>query len=223
MIGPHLVQFCNQGIKMKIPKYLKKVRDVEITKEQLLKFEEEIKSVYEDGKIKAPIHLSKNNEDELIEIFQYVDPSDWVFSSWRNHYHALLHGMPFAEVERQIVIGKSMSVYSEEHNFYSSSIVGGIVPIAMGLAKALKMKGASNRVWCFIGDMTFETGVFHETYKYAKNFDLPLQFVVEDNNMSTNTATDEAWGGKQEIPDDVIYYSYERGYPHHGTGNWILF
>ena len=72
--------------------------------------------------------------------------------------------------------------------------------------------------------MTFESGIFYEAYKYAKNFDLPLQFVVEDNNMSTNTPTDETWGGvKRDVPDDVIYYEYERGFPHHGTGNWVLF
>ena len=41
--------------------------------------------------------------------------------------------------------------------------------------------------------------------------------------MNTNTPTDKTWGGKRDVPDDVIYYRYERGYPHHGTGNWILF
>ena len=48
----------------------------------------------------------------------------------------------------------------------------------------------------FIGDMTYETGVFHECYKYAKNFKLPLKFVVEDNDLSTNTPTKSAWGKK---------------------------
>ena len=42
--------------------------------------------------------------------------------------------------------------------------------------------------------MTFETGVFHESYKYARNFDLPIEFVVEDNNLSVHTPTDAAWG-----------------------------
>ena len=46
--------------------------------------------------------------------------------------------------------------------------------------------------------MGFETGEFHLCYKYAKNFDLPLQFVIEDNNLSTNTPTDETWGQKQK-------------------------
>ena len=62
-----------------------------------------------------------------------------------------------------------------------------------------------------------------QMYKYAKNFDLPLKFVIEDNNLSTNTPTDMAWSKKSEVPSDVIYYKYERLYPHHGTGSWVLF
>ena len=53
----------------------------------LIDFETEIKEIYEDGKITAPVHLSGGNEDQLIEIFKDVDKDDWVFSSWRNHYH----------------------------------------------------------------------------------------------------------------------------------------
>ena len=66
---------------------------MEITKEDLINFEKKVKEVYEAGKIRAPVHLSGNNEDILIEIFKSVDKNDWVFSSWRNHYHALLHGI----------------------------------------------------------------------------------------------------------------------------------
>ena len=53
-------------------------------------------------------------------------------------------------------------------------IVGGIIPLALGVALALKIKGSNRRVWCFVGDMTSETGVFHECYKYALNFKLPI-------------------------------------------------
>lgn len=207
-----------------IPEHLKKVRKIDITPEYLIDFEEEVKQAYEAGKIKAPVHLSKGNEQQLIEIFQYVHAEDWVFSSWRNHYHALLHGVDRQKLLDDIVDGKSMGINDVGRRFYASSIVGGIIPIATGAALALKRKGIRDRkVWCFIGDMTFETGVFHESHKYAKNFDLPIQFVVEDNNMSTNTPTDSAWGGKQQIEENIIYYSYDRGFPHHGTGNWILF
>ena len=209
---------------MKIPSYLKKVRIIDLTAEELQSFEEEVKRKYEDAKITAPVHLSKNNEEEVIEIFQYVHPEDWVFSSWRNHFHALLHGIDRDVLMKDIIDGFSMNTNSVNPKFYSSSIVAGIIPIALGVANALKIKNSDRRVWCFIGDMTLETGIFYEAYKYKTNFDLPLQFVVEDNNLSTNTPTDKAWGGiKRDIPDDVIYYKYERGYPHHGTGSWILF
>ena len=208
---------------IRIPSNLKKNREVDITPKELIDFESRIKEKYESGNIPSPIHLSKNNEHELIQIFEYVDKNDWVFCSWRNHYHALLHGISEDKLYNDIMDGRSMSTNSKEHNFYASSIVGGIIPQALGVAMALKRKGSKRRVWCFIGDMAFETGEFNLCYKYAKNFDLPLQFVVEDNDLSTNTPVEETWGKKQEVPDDVIFYEYERGFPHHGSGTWVLF
>ena len=219
---------------LRIPSHLEKTKEVTVTKEELISFETEVKERYENGEISGPVHLSKGNEDELIEVFQYVHEDDWVYSAWRNHYHALLHGFDRQQLMDDIVEGRSMATNSNVHKFYSSAIVGGIIPIALGTAKALKMKqdDALNkkyykdnrrRVWCFIGDMTLETGVFHESYKYAKNFNLPLQFVVEDNNLSVHTPTDVAWNGRQDVPNDIIYYRYENGYPHHGTGSWVNF
>lgn len=194
-----------------------------MNKKQLIEFEKRIKKIYENGKIKAPIHLSGNNEDKLISIFKKIKTKDWVFSTWRNHYHALLKGIPQKWLEKEIINGRSMGINSLKHRFYSSAIVGGIIPIAMGVAKSIKLKKQNSKVWVFIGDMTFETGVFHECYKYSKNFNLPIKFVVEDNNMSTNTPTDKTWRKKSKKPKDIIYYTYKRKYPHHGTGNWILF
>ena len=159
----------------------------------------------------------------MIEIFQYIHKDDWVFSAWRNHYHALLHGFDRQELMDSIIQGRSMATSSNVNKFYSSAIVGGIIPIALGTAMALKRRGSDRKVWCFIGDMTFETGGFYECHKYAKNFNLPLQFVVEDNNLSVHTPTDTTWGVKKNIPSDVVYYRYENGYPHHGTGAWVNF
>jgi len=208
---------------LRIPRHLEKTKEVTVTKEELISFETEVKERYENGEISGPVHLSKGNEDELIEVFQYVHEDDWVYSAWRNHYHALLHGFDRQQLMDDIVEGRSMATSSNIHKFYSSAIVGGIIPIALGTAGALKRKDSDRRVWCFIGDMTFETGVFHESYKYANNFELPLQFVVEDNNLSVHTPTDEAWNVRQNVPDDVVYYTYENGYPHHGTGAWVNF
>ncbi len=193
-------------------------------KKKLILFEETIKNLYNKGKIKSPIHLSGNNETSLITIFKKIDKkNDWVFSSWRNHYHALLKGLPESKLKKIILSGKSMSVSSKKHKFYSSSIVGGILPIAAGVAMAIKKRKQKNKVWVFIGDMTFETGTFNEIYKYSKNFNLPIRFIVEDNGLSTNTPTIKAWKKISKKPRDIIYYKYKRKFPHHGTGNWVLF
>ena len=65
-----------------------------LNSKDLIKFELKIKNIYEEGKIKAPIHLSGGNENQLIKIFKKIKRNDWVISNWRSHYHALLHGVP---------------------------------------------------------------------------------------------------------------------------------
>ena len=194
-----------------------------VDKNFLISFSNKIKKIYEEGKIKAPIHLSGNNEMQLIKIFKKIDNKDWVFSTWRSHYHALLHGINPKWLEKEIIKGRSMGIINKKKKFYSSAIVGGILPIALGVALSIKRKKLKNKVWVFVGDMTYETGVFHEVYKYSKNFKLPLKFVIEDNGLSTNTPTFKAWGKKQKIKSDLSYYKYKRKFPHHGTGTWLLF
>ena len=63
--------------------------------------------------------------------------------------------------------------------------------------------------------MTYETGVFHEVYKYAKNFNLPIHFIIEDNGLSTNTPTKIAWGKRSKILKNkfVSHYKYKRNFP----------
>ena len=83
----------------------KKVRDINFTKQDLIDFEEKIVSLWEDGQIRAPVHLSNGNEDELIEVFSKIDYSDYVFSTLRSHYHALLHGLTPEWIENKIFEG----------------------------------------------------------------------------------------------------------------------
>jgi len=189
----------------------------------LIGFEKKMADHWESGRIRGPVHLSGGNEEQLIEIFKRIKSTDWVFSTWRSHYHALLKGLPSEWVEQEILDGRSITIINKEEKFYSSAIVGGIIPIAVGVAMANKRNGINDRVWCFVGDMTFETGTFMENYKYVKNFDLPITFVVEDNGVSTNTPTVETWNKKSDIPNDVIWYEYEKQWPHYGTGKWVVF
>ena len=194
------------------------------SKEELIKFEDDIISHWENGEIRGPIHLSNGNEEQLIKIFQKVGIDDWVFSTWRSHYHALLHGVDPNILKGKILDGKSITIVEKSSKFYSSAIVTGTLPIALGVAKSIKYNGGDDKVWVFLGDMAFETGIFYEVHKYARNYDLPLYFVVEDNGVSTNTPTLDTWNGIQrELPEDVIYYQYKSKYPHYGTGKWVVF
>ena len=192
--------------------------------QDLIDFENDIISHWEGGEIKGPIHLSNGNEKELIRIFSKIGIDDWVFSTWRSHYHALLHGMEPYKLKQKILDGKSITIVDKESKFYASAVVTGTLPIALGVAKAIKLQGSDNKVWVFLGDMAFESGIFYEVHKYARNYDLPLYFVVEDNGVSTNTPTLDTWNGIQrEIPEDVIYYKYESKFTHYGTGKWVVF
>lgn len=199
------------------------VREVTVSEKDLQEFETNIVAHWEAGQIRGPIHLSDGNESQLIEIFKRIKPTDWVFSTWRSHYHALLKGISSEWVKNEILQGKSITLCNIDEKFYSSAIVTATLPIALGVAKSLKLQNSSDKVWCFIGDMCFETGIFYEVHKYARNFDLPLYFVVEDNGVSTYTPTEATWNKKREIPTDVIHYTYKSKYPHYGSGKWVAF
>ena len=181
-----------------------------MTPADLIAFEAAIAREFDAGRIHAPVHLSGGNEQQLIDIFREVKPADWVCSNWRSHYHALLKGIPASEVKRQILAGRSMFISSVEHRFISSAIMGGMLPIACGLAYA------GERVWCFVGDMCARVGTFQDAKMYAECNNLDVHFVIEDNGLSTNTPTLDAWGPiwKEIYPHE---YRYKRTYPHYQT------
>jgi len=185
----------------------------------LIAFEKRVAEAFERGEIKGPIHLSGGNEELLIGHFKHIKREDWVFCTYRNHYHALLHGLDREWLFEQIKAGRSMNITAPK--FFTSAIVGGILPIAVGVAEALKRKGLSERVWCFIGDMASTTGAFHEARKYAEGKDLPIRFIIEDNGLSCDTPTDDTWGMAGTVK--VSQYRYERNHPHVGTGKFVQF
>ena len=124
-----------------------------VNKEELISFETEIGNLFNEGKIKAPIHLYSGNEDEMIEVFKDIDiENDWVCCTWRNHYQGLLKDIPQEVLKERIMNGKSMVMNLPEYKFICSSIVGGIPSIAAGIAFAIKLQNKSNHVWCWVGD-----------------------------------------------------------------------
>jgi pyruvate dehydrogenase E1 component alpha subunit len=206
-----------------------------MNKDELIQFETDIANLFNAGKIRAPIHLYANNEDKIMRVFERVDvKNDWVCCTWRNHYQALLKGVHPDLLSQKIIEGKSMVMNLPEYKFICSSIVGGIPSIATGLALASKLKGTGEHVWCWTGDMSAETGAWSESFRYARAHDLPITFVVEDNDLSVLTPTSKVWGTNkwyltQQNVDwyenkNIIYYRYKNfKYPHAGAGIRVQF
>ena len=204
---------------------------VKYSPEELIRFEDEIADLFNSSRIKAPVHLYAGNESEMIDVFnqQKIGEKDWVFCSWRSHYQCLLKGVPQEKLQQAILNGRSISLCFGEQRVFSSAIVTGQVPIAVGVAMSIKRDGGKERVFCFMGDMTAETGIVHECIKYSRNHKLPIHFIVEDNGKSVCTDTRKTWGTEklsfEEYNDEyVTYYRYALDkYPHAGAGKRVQF
>jgi pyruvate dehydrogenase E1 component alpha subunit len=207
-----------------------------MNEQDLINFEEDIASIYETGKIRAPIHLRSGNEAQLVEIFKDIKVEDYVYSTWASHLHSLLKGVRPDIVKDAILEGRSITLNFPSHNLYSSAIVGGTPSIAVGTAYALQKQKKTGRVYCFLGDMGFHTGIAYESIKYAIGHNLPVTFVVEDNGKSVGTPTFNTWymttysvyelmckmaHGSKNVK--IEYYKYESKYPHAGTGTFVEF
>ena len=124
--------------------------------------------------------------------------------------------------------GQSIALSFLEHKIFSTAIVGGQLPIAVGMALAIKEAGSGEHVWCFVGDMTSESGIAQSSITFATNFDLPITFIIEDNGKSVLTDTRKTWNSellRYEINSNpkVVSFKYESKYPHAGAGMRVQF
>jgi TPP-dependent pyruvate/acetoin dehydrogenase alpha subunit len=194
------------------------------TAETLIAFRDRVAEAFKEKRIRSPVHFPGGNESQLLHVFEDVRRGDWVLSNWRSMYHALLAGIPEEDVFRQILDGRSMFLASREHRFLASSIVGGLLPTAVGLGMAIKRAGGPEMVWCFCGDMTASIGLFHEASQYADGHELPIVFVIEDNGFSTNADTEQTWGKPLSLRTRrAVHYRYRRTMPHVGLAERVSF
>ncbi len=198
------------------------MRGTDWTPEGLIAFVDKMAEHHDAGRLPFAIHLPGGNEQQLIDIFSNINEGDYVLSTHRNWYHALLHGLDPDELENKILNARSMFIFDRKKNFYVSAIIGGTPGIAVGIAWALKRKGSKQRVWCFVGDGIEDTGHFAEAVRYVDGFDLPCTFVIEDDNMAVECPKERRWGTNKDLewPSCVIRYHYTKSRPHIRTGNF---
>lgn len=196
----------------------------------LIRFEKEIADDFNNAKIRSPVHLSGGNEKQLIRIFKKVKPNDWIFTTYRSHYHALLKGMPEKELKEWIYENRSIHLMNKKYKIVSSAIVGGTLSQAVGCALSIKLNKTEEKVWCFCGDMTASLGVFYDCFRFAEFNDLPITFIIENNELSTDTPTKDAWGPLNKNyhlshlvgHKKIKIHEYERIWPHYGTGGGYI-
>lgn len=199
-----------------------------LSAQNLIDFEEDIANEFNSGKIRAPVHLYSGNENEMLKIFTHIRPQDWVLCSWRSHYQCLLKGVPPTELKAAILAGRSISLNFPEYRVFSSAIVTGVLPIAAGIGLSIKRDDKDEMVYCFLGDMTSETGAFEESLKYVKKHHLPVKFIIEDNGKSVCTDTRKAWNmvnltHEWDENHNLYYYKYESKWPHAGANQRVQF
>ncbi len=192
-----------------------------MTRDELIAFEAEVAEAFNKGLIRAPVHLSGGCEDQTLEVFKNIREQDWVFSNWRSHYHCLCKGVPRERLMADILAGKSITLCYPDFRIFSSAIVGGNLPIALGVALSIKRRGGSEYVFAFLGDMTARAGIFHECISYAMGQGLPIRFIVEDNGKSVCTDTQAAWGTGRKLK--IEEFRYDLPFPHSGAGVRVQF
>lgn len=213
------------------------------TKDLLVKFEADLAKDFKAGLINCPLHLCGGNEDILIDMFDSIKSEDWVVSTHRSHYHYLLKGGDeqglLDEIYGKVTgicggCGRSMHVMDLKVNFISSAIVAGGCAIATGIALGLKKDASPSKniathkskpmVWCFVGDGAEDSGHFYEAVRFSLGRDLPITFVIEDNDNAVDSTKADRW--KKYLPfeaPNIIRYKYERTYPHVGIGEHVSF
>lgn len=183
---------------------------------ELLATEAEIERLWNEGELPFLTHLAGGNEQFLCDFFQSnIKPTDFVLASHRCHFHYLLHGG--LNLVEKVKAGKSMFLYAPR--FLNSAIVAGTCGIAAGLALSIQRRGGSERVWCFVGDGATEQGGFYEAVRFVEGRDLPVTFIVEDNNSSCGVTKEQRGIKSFQWPACVVEYRYAPTHPHAGNGS----
>ncbi|MCL4242728.1 MAG: pyruvate dehydrogenase (acetyl-transferring) E1 component subunit alpha [Dehalococcoidia bacterium] len=169
---------------------------------RIRRFEERCVELYSATKIRGFLHLYIGEEASAVGIMQALDPDDAVVATYREHGHALARGIPARALMAEMFgkaegvsrgRGGSMHLFDAKTNFYGgNAIVGGGLPVAVGLALGDKMQGRPRVTACFFGEGAMAEGEFHESMNLAALWDLPVLFCCENNLYAMGTALDRS-------------------------------
>lgn len=167
------------------------------------RFEERCYEAYVERKIGGFLHLYPGEEACAFGVLDAARPGhDYVITGYRDHVHAIKCGADPKKVMAELFgketgsskgRGGSMHIFDAEHRFMGGyALVGGPFPLAVGMAKGIKMKGGDEISICFLGDAANNQGTFHESLNMASLWELPVLFVCENNLYGIGTRIDRS-------------------------------
>ena len=169
---------------------------------RIRRLEERCAELYTETKIRGFLHLYNGEEAVAVGVVQALGPDDAIVATYREHGHALVRGISARSIMAELYgkqegcsrgRGGSMHLFDAKTRFYGgNAIVGGGLPIAVGLALADKMRARSGISCCFFGDGAVAEGEFHECLNLAALWRLPVLFVCENNLYAMGTRLDLA-------------------------------
>jgi pyruvate dehydrogenase E1 component alpha subunit len=165
---------------------------------RIRRLEDKCAELYTTMKIRGFMHLCDGEEAVAVGVMEALTPDDAVVATYREHGHALIRGLSAVAILAEMYgkqegcsrgRGGSMHLFDDRLRFYGgNAIVGGGLPVAVGLALADRMQQKKRVTCCFFGDGAVAEGEFHESLNLAALWKLPVLFVCENNLYAMGTA-----------------------------------
>ncbi len=166
------------------------------------RFEEKCAQLYGMGRIGGFCHLYNGQEAVSTGAIAALQPADYVITAYRDHGHAISKGVDPKAVMAELLAkftgttkgkGGSMHLFDREKNFLGGhAIVGGHIPIAAGVAFAIKYRQEKNVILCFMGDGATNIGNFHESLNISALWKLPVIYIIENNKYGMGTSIERS-------------------------------
>lgn len=194
---------------------MKLAEKLNLSKEELIKFlrqmllirrfEEKAAEMYMRGKIGGFLHLYIGEEAVAVGAISCLKPEDYIVTHYREHGHALVRGIEAKRIMAELFgkatgtskgKGGSMHLFDASKGFMGGyAIVGGMMPVGVGLALASQFKEEGRVTMCFFGDGAVNQGEFHESLNLAALWKLPIVFLCENNGYGMGTHVDKTFSG----------------------------
>jgi pyruvate dehydrogenase E1 component alpha subunit len=186
------------------------------------RFEERASQQYQAQKIGGFCHLYIGQEAVVTGAVAAVRDDDYIITAYRDHAHALARGTSANACMAELFgketgcsrgLGGSMHFFDKQHHMYGGhAIVAAHVPLAVGLAFAIKYRGEDRVTLCFFGDGAINQGAFHEALNLAALYKLPIVFICENNLFAMGTSVKRSTSLKQivdraegyDIPGEIV-------------------